>query len=162
MKQRLATLLAVLAVASIAFPVQANGQGRFRWRGSQGWGGGSQYSRIYDATTVDTVEGNVVNVDLFSPGPGMAPGVHLLLRAGDETITVHLGPAWYIENQEGQIESGDQVRVVGSRVSLDGEAVLIAAAVTRGNETLVLRDEIGVPFWSGWGGGAVRGGRRRP
>lgn len=162
MKHRLATLLAILAVASVAFPMQANGQGRVRWRGGQGWGSGSQYSRIYDVSTVNTVEGDVVNVELFSPGPGLAPGVHLMLGAGDETITVHLGPAWYIENQEDGIEAGDHVRIEGSRVSVDGEVVLIAAVVTRGNETLVLRDENGVPFWSGWGGGAVRGGRRRP
>ena len=161
MRSKLALMMVILVAASMAFAIDTHAQGRVNRRGGQGWGSSSQYGRIYDATTVETVEGDVVAVERFDLGPEMAPGVHLLLRTGDEEISIHLGPAWYIDNLEGQIEAGDAVRVEGSRVNFDGADVLIAARVTRGESTLALRDQNGVPVWSGWGGRGVRG-RRRP
>ena len=158
MKYRMMLLVTVLATSSLAIPVSTHAQGRFNWRGGQGWGSGNPYGRIYDVRTVETLEGEVVAVERF--GPEMAPGVHLVLRAGSETISVHLGPAWYIENQEGRIESGDGVTIEGSRVEFEGSLVLIAARVIRGEETLVLRDQNGIPIWSGWRGRGAR--RRRP
>ena len=38
----------------------------------------------------------------------------------------------------------------GSRVTVQGKPELIAAEVRKGDETLRLRDESGVPAWSGW------------
>ena len=158
---RTAILLAVIPAVIFTFPGHTNAQGRGTMRGGQGWGSGGQYGRIYDVTTVETLEGDVVTVERFDPGPNMTPGVHLMLRSGDKTISVHLGPAWYVENQERQLEAGDNVRVEGPHVMYKGAEVLIAARVTRGDETLVLRDQDGIPAWSGWRGRGTRG-RRRP
>jgi hypothetical protein len=40
---------------------------------------------------------------------GMSSGVHLVLRTSRETISVHLGPEWYIENQDIKITPKDKV-----------------------------------------------------
>jgi hypothetical protein len=49
-----------------------------------------------------------------------------------------------------KIQPGDVVEVKGSRVTMAGKPALIAAEVKKGDETLRLRDETGVPVWTGW------------
>lgn len=137
-------------IVSIVFVNEAWAKRGMSWRGSQGWGAGSQYARLYDAKTVETVKGTVESVDLITPMKGMSSGVHLNLKTDKETIPVHLGPSWYIENQDVKIEPGDSIEVTGSRVTFNGKPAIIASAVSRGEEMLKLRDENGVPAWSGW------------
>jgi hypothetical protein len=80
---------------------------------------------------------------------GMSSGVHVLMRTeGDATLSVHLGPAWFVDNQELVIQPGDTLEVTGSRVIVDGAPALIARTVASGEEELVLRDQAGFPMWS--------------
>lgn len=65
---------------------------------------------------------------------------------GGGTISVHLGPAWFVENQELVIQPGDTLEATGSRVIFDGAPALIARTVAKGEEELVLRDEAGFPM----------------
>jgi hypothetical protein len=105
---------------------------------------------MYDPKTVETISGEVVSVDAITPMKGMGYGVHLVLKADKGPISVHLGPGWYLENQDVKVEPKDRVQVRGSRITFDGKPAIIAAEVTRGDETLKLRDEAGFPLWSGW------------
>ncbi len=125
------------------------GQG-MQWRGSGGWGAGAQYNRLYDPKTVETVSGEVVTVDKITPMKGMHYGVHLTLKTAKETISVHMGPGWYIENQDVKIVPKDKIEVKGSRVTFEGKPAIIAAEIKKGEETLKLRDENGFPLWAGW------------
>ena len=65
-------------------------------------------------------------------------------------VPVHLGPAWYIENQEITIKPEDKVEIKGYLTNFAGKPAIIAAEVKKGNMTLVLRSEDGFPMWSGW------------
>jgi hypothetical protein len=103
---------------------------------------------MYDPKTVETLSGEVVSVELVTPVKGMTQGVHLAVKTEKETIAVHLGPSWYLENQDVKFAPKDTVEVKGSRVTLAGQPALIAAEVKKGDETLVLRDEQGFPAWS--------------
>jgi hypothetical protein len=143
-------LAAASALVTVALAADALAQSGMRWRGSQGWGRGSAYTRLYDAKTVETVKGEVVIVQTFTPDKGMGYGVHLQLKTDQETLAVHLGPAWFIENQDTKIEAKDVVEVKGSRVTFEGKPALIAAEVKKGDETLQLRDPDGYPAWAGW------------
>ncbi len=118
-----------------------------------GRGAGGRGARPYDAKTVTTVSGTVVKVEhIAGRGRGGSGGVHLLLQTDTEEISVHLGPAWYIDKQALKIAAHDSVEVRGSRVTFDGKPAIIAAEVKRGDQKLILRDENGIPVWS-------RGGR---
>jgi hypothetical protein len=152
MKRKISIFVTTAAAAalSVALAVDASAQSGMRWRGSQGWGHGSDYARLYDAKTVETVKGEVVSVQTFTPGKSMGYGVHLQLKTGKETLSVHLGPSWYIENQDTRIEAKDVVEVKASRVTFEDKPALIAAEVKKGDETLHLRDEYGYPAWAGW------------
>jgi hypothetical protein len=120
------------------------------WRGSGGWGMGSQYNSMYNPATVETVLGTVELVDRVTPMKGMNYGIHLVIKTDKETIAVHLGPSWYIERLDTKIEKGDRIEVKGSRVTIAGKPAIIAAEVKKGDNVLVLRDSQGIPAWAGW------------
>jgi hypothetical protein len=109
---------------------------------------------MYDPSTVETVAGEVVSVERGAgPGPG-GGGVHLVLRTGAKTtLSVRLGPASYVDSQAMKVVSGDRIEVKGSRVTIDGRPVIVAAEVRKGEARLLLRHDDGAPYWSG--------GRRR-
>ena len=100
--------------------------------------------RNYDPKTVETVQGKVLSVEKMQQ---RGRGVHLMLQTDKETIAVHLGPSWYIDQQTPKIETNDTITVTGSRVTVDGKPAIIAVQVKKGDEILKLRDENGIPVW---------------
>ena len=147
MRTLVRTAAIVAALASVAFASPALGQ---RWRGSGGWGPGGAYNRLYDTTKIVTVEGTVTAVHRITPRRGMRPGVHLTLKTATGKVDVHLGPAWFIDNQDLKLVTGDTLTVTGSRIVFQGKPAIIAARVQKGDEVLVLRDDTGRPVWAGW------------
>jgi hypothetical protein len=139
-----------VALAMLAAPDGAYAQRGQGGRGSGGWGMGSQYQRMYNPASVETLSGTVESVDKVTPMKGMHYGIHLTLKTDKGTVDVHLGPEWYIERQDAKIEKGDTIEVKGSRVSIAGKPAIIAAEVKKGDSTLVLRDANGIPAWAGW------------
>jgi len=142
--------IVVFAMFGFLFVNASTAQRGQMWKGSGGWGMGTSYGRMYNSETVETIGGEVVSVDKFTPMKGMSYGVHLMLKTEKETISVHLGPGWYIENQEVKIKPKDKLEVKGSRITFDGKPAVIAAEVKKGDEVLKLRDKDGFPVWSGW------------
>ena len=139
----------LVGVASVAAAQPAPGRG-IKWHGSGGWGMDSQYTRTYDVKAVETVSGTVVRVERITPMRGMSAGVHMILKTDAGEVSVHLGPAWYIERQDVKLAPGDMVQVKGARVTFQGKPAIIAAEVKKGDEILPLRNDAGVPVWSGW------------
>ena len=151
--------IAVMVMVSFAFMIEASAQQKMAWRGGGGWGPGTPYARMYNPQTVEVITGEVASIDRIRPERGMSDGVHIIVKTDKETIPVHLGPTWYIENQDVKIAPKDKVEVKGSRITYDGKPALIAAEVKKGDEVLTLRDANGFPAWSGWRRGALEGGR---
>jgi hypothetical protein len=150
--KKLATLIVVITVLSLGVltATETLAQRGRMWKGSGGWGSGSPYARMYNPQTVETITGEVVSVDRITPMKGMCYGVHIVVKTDKETLPVHLGPGWYIENQDVKILSKDKIEVKGSRITFEGKLALIAAEVKKGGEMLTLRDAKGFPVWSGW------------
>jgi hypothetical protein len=138
-------LTAIVGLAPVAWAQKCGA-----WRGSGGWGMGGPYARMYDPTTVETLKGTIVSIDEVSGGRGMAPGIHANVKTDKETISVHLGPAWFLNNQDVKLQKGDTVEVKGSRIAFQGTPALIAAEVRKGGATLKLRESDGTPLWAGW------------
>jgi hypothetical protein len=74
-------------------------------------------------------------------------GVHLTLKTAEGEISVHLGPDAWVDQQELKLAKGDSITVKGSKVTFEGGPAIIAQSVTRGGETLVLRNSDGMPVW---------------
>jgi hypothetical protein len=150
MKRTVVSITVVFAALALLVAAQAVAQPGVKWRGSGGWGHGGPYGRMYDPKNVERISGEVVGVERFTPRKGMSAGVHVTVKTDKETVSVHLGPAWYLENQDVKLEPMDRVEVRGARVTVGGKPAIIAADVRKGDEVLTLRDERGVPAWSGW------------
>lgn len=144
------TLLAVIGLLGLTLSSSLMAQSGMAMKGSGGWGAGSAYGRMYDLQNIETLSGEVITVERITPMRAMNQGVHLTVKTTTETVSVHLGPAWYIENQDISIAAKDQVEIKGSRITFNGEAAMIAAEVKKDNDILQLRDAKGFPVWSGW------------
>ncbi len=149
MKKKMNALIAVAVVVDLGLATGAFAQGGMGRGGGGGWGPGTPYGRMYNPQTVETVTGEVLSVDTVTPMKGMSSGVHLTLKTAKETIGVHLGPAWYLDNQDVKIASKAKIEVTGSRITFEGKPTLIAAKVKEGDQVLTLRDAKGFPVWAG-------------
>jgi len=123
-------------------------QDRFRWPGTGGWSATSPYVRQFDTNSLVTLRGWVVRLESFRPGGGASPGLRAVVQSGSDKVTVHLGPRWFLERQELQLQPKDPVAIEGSRVPIGGDSVVIARAISVGERSLVLRDAAGSPAWS--------------
>lgn len=148
--RKLSVLFALVVIAGFLLSTQALAQPGMKLGGVGSWGPTGQYGSLYNPATVEEIAGEVVAVEKLTPTNEMTYGVHLILNTDKETISVHLGPSWYIENQDTTIDSGDKIEVKGSRITYGGKSAIIAAEVKKGNEILILRDKNGFPVWAGW------------
>ena len=151
--KRSSILIVVLSAFGLLVSIRTLAQGPSWWTGSGGWGPGSEYCRMYDTKTVETIKGEVISVEKFSPMKGMSHGIHIMMKTDKETISVHLGPEWYIAAQDTKIERKDLIAVKGSRMThpFFGEKPFIVASwVKKGEEVLRIRDDSGLPVWQGW------------
>jgi len=140
-----AAALVVLGL-SIAF---ADSPFRMTWRGTGGWGDKSAYCSLFEAKNVETLHGVILSVEQVTPLPGMSPGIQIQLKTSKESIAVHLGPQWFIENQDLELNPGDKVTVKGSRVVCNGERAMSASELREGHTVLKLRNKDGIPLWAG-------------
>jgi hypothetical protein len=136
MKILILIMLIVAVFASASESIAQRGMGR--GRGSRGWGPDNQYCLAYKPDTTVTISGEVISVEKTVPRKGMFYGVHLMVKTDEETISVHLGPGWYIEGQGIMFEPEDKLVVTGSKDTFDEEQVIIASEVKRGDEVLEL------------------------
>lgn len=102
----------------------------------------------YDRNTVVTQSGKVINIDAEGgSGPALA-----VVQAGDETVTLVLGPKEFWHTGGFALKPGDTVVAKGSKaVGKDGKSYLIVQSISTpatGKE-LTLRNESGRPAWSG-------------
>ncbi|MGK7872628.1 MAG: hypothetical protein AB4426_04745 [Xenococcaceae cyanobacterium] len=133
-----------------SYPYQGHRRGPGHHGGMWGWGHNSQYGGMYNPNTVETIRGKVVSTNAFTPMSRMGQGMQLLVRTRDQTVSVHLGPLGYIDNQNFQVAPGDEIEVTGSRVNFAGEPAMMASEVRYSGKVLKLRENNGIPAWSGW------------
>jgi hypothetical protein len=102
----------------------------------------------FDPATVVAMSGTVLAETRMTHSKGRTI-VRLVLRSGDQQVSVHVGPESWVEKQKWTFAKGDEVTVKGSKFTFDGNVGLIAQSITRGKETLVLRDSSGKPISGG-------------
>ncbi|MFZ5875438.1 MAG: DNA-binding protein [Nitrospirota bacterium] len=146
------TVVVLFSMMMLGVPTGSLAERGVTWKGSGGWGADSPHVKLYNPQTVQTMSGEVLSVSETIPMKGMSPGVHLMVKTDTdkETLSIHLGPGWYVENQDVKIEPKDRIEVTGSRITFKGQPAIVAAEVRKGDDILRLRDESGVPLWSGW------------
>ena len=151
----MAALLVMIAGFVLAGPGMGPGSGSgncdgCRMGAGRGCNGGPGMNQMYDPAKAETVKGQVVSLEQAASPRGRGMGVGFKLNTGSETLMVHLGPQWFIDEQGVKIAAGDTVEIKGVKAERMGEKIFVAGEVTKGAEVLKLRDENGIPAWAGW------------
>ncbi len=129
---------AAVALLVFSFPATTAAQG-FYW--------GSPVSPGYDRTAVVEISGVVLHVDL---APRSGPST-LRIESEGETLTVTLGPEWYLRRLNVDFQVGDKLAIKGSKMKTKDEKIYLTAANIknlRTGKSFELRDESGRPLWS--------------
>lgn len=117
---------------------------------SDSWMTGSTYNEMYNAGTDVVVTGSVIRVDREPPLTGMSTGVLARVSADDGTsYIVHVGPAWFVDQQAHTVSTGSDVTVHGRLVSRQdgGPVFLMAREIDLGDGTITIRTDDGRPAW---------------
>jgi len=114
-------------------------------------GGSRQGGGNYNPATETTLTGTIDSVNTMpSQGRG-GGGLHLVLTSSSGPIEVHVGPASFVSSKNVTFAKGDALTVVGSKVTMAGQDVVIAREIKKGDQVLTLRAAKGFPLWSGRG-----------
>jgi len=133
----------------------SQGQGMGQQQMGQSMGQGQMGMSHYDPSTVVTIKGTVQEVQQGTAPAGHQQmggmGVHLVLKTDKETQTVLVGPQSFLTQKNFSLSNGDQIEVTGSKVKYGSSEAIIAREIKKGDKTLTLRNEQGIPEWSGRG-----------
>lgn len=110
----------------------------------------SNYGKMFNTKTVETFDASVVSILTVYEAQKSTYGIHLEVKNDKGVIPVHLGPSWYLDNQDIQFSIGDAIAVTGSRITYEGASAIIAMEVQKNENVLLLRDKNGFPRWRGW------------
>lgn len=111
--------------------------------------GMGKYQKLYANGSIDTVSGAVQSVDLVVPPGVKTQAVYVILETEAGIVPVQLGPEWFVKQLDTKIEKGDKIEVTGSRITIEGKSLMLAAQIKKGAQTVVFRNSSGVPVWSG-------------
>jgi DNA/RNA endonuclease YhcR with UshA esterase domain len=101
----------------------------------------------YNTSAEVTLRGVVEDVKNFYCPISGEEGTHLTLATEKGKVEVHVAPARFLSGQW-QFFRGDEVEVVGSRITFQGHPAVIARTITRGTETVAVRKADGKPLWA--------------
>ena len=115
---------------------------------------GGQGGMNYDVRSETTIEGTVDSVETVTAPSGRGRrsmgGTHVVVTAKNgERVEVHLGPTAYLAEGKLAVAKSDVGTILGSRVSMGGEMVMLAREVKKGGSSWTLRDASGRPQWAG-------------
>jgi hypothetical protein len=102
----------------------------------------------YDSKTEVTVKGTIEDVQQYA-GRHNWSGTHLLLKTDTGTLPVHVGPSSFLAKQQFSFAKGEEIEVLGSKVTMAQKETLLAREIRKAGKTLVLRNAQGIPEWSG-------------
>ena len=123
---------------------------------------GFMHGPLYDPATEISVTGVVNEVEqltgkpvtstapMFANCPRGWAGTHLSITTDQgTTIIVHVGPSTFLAQNNFALAKGDKLAILGSKVQYVGSEFLIAREISKGDQSLKLRDNEGFPLWSG-------------
>jgi len=111
---------------------------------------GAQAPTRYERSSEKTISGTIKAVVAF-PAEDGSVGVHFDLKTADGLVSVHVGPALYIGQQNAFFFADDQLEIIATRTVEDGNVAYWAKAIQKGNTLIVLRNADGTPKWTATG-----------
>ena len=100
----------------------------------------------YDPATETKLKGTVAELK-FVPPRGAKTVAYLVIKSGADTVQVFLCPKTFLDQMGTTFKPEDKVEVTGSKVKQDGEDLILAREVDKGDDMLTLRFKDGKPAW---------------
>ena len=100
----------------------------------------------YDPATETKLKGTVAELK-FVPPSGAKTVAYLVIKSGADTVQVFLCPKTFLDQMGTTFKPEDKVEVTGSKVKQDGEDLILAREVDKGDDMLTLRFKDGKPAW---------------
>ncbi len=138
----------LVCILALALGVFHSAQGQMKFRGSDGWGVDTRYEQLFSSFDLRNYSGKVTEIDTVTPMPDMGVGIQLVLSTSEGDVNVHLGPAWYVLNQDISFPKKDEIEVKGCKVYLSGSEFVMPVEIRFEENVLRLRDDEGNPFWN--------------
>lgn len=101
----------------------------------------------YDIHTETKVKGVVDEINVLPLGP-KKDFTELVIKSGSDKLHIHVCPKTFQDEMGVTFSKGEEIAVTGSKVKLESGDAILARELTRGTDTLVLRDDKGVPVWN--------------
>jgi uncharacterized ion transporter superfamily protein YfcC len=99
----------------------------------------------YDKSSEVKIKGVIDEVKIAADNT-----VHLTLKNDKGSLDVVVAPENFLKEMEITFAKGDAIEVLGSQLTVDGSALLLAREVTRNGDVMTMRDDRGKPVWVGW------------
>ncbi|HTZ34105.1 MAG TPA: hypothetical protein VMH31_16710 [Methylomirabilota bacterium] len=104
----------------------------------------AQAPPTYVPATETKISGVVTELKFTSTAK---PAALLIVKSGSETVQVFLCPKSFLDDMGATFKPDDKVEITGSKVKQNGEDLILAREVVRGDDTLTLRFKDGKPAW---------------
>ena len=148
--KKLLILLSIFLLIGV-FTAGALAQPPGKGSASEGWPQG----RMYNPKTVTKLDGKIESIEKVTAGRMDIPArVLLKLKTAKETVTVYLGPDWYLEKQELKLSPGDYIQVRGSQITMNDKPVILPNEIIKNSKKAIFWDDQGRPTWRGQGPGS--------
>jgi hypothetical protein len=105
------------------------------------WRGGGSY----EPRSMTRFGGEVLSVDDVRATDAAFSGLHIMLRAENGAVSVHLGPKRFFDERDFAIMPGDVLEVTGALSDYQVEPVVLASVVKKGAWELRLPNRTSLP-----------------
>jgi hypothetical protein len=98
----------------------------------------------YDLSREVSLVGTVVKFEAASATPPL--GAHVLLQTSSGPVDVHLGNAQLLKANHFELNSGDNIRIVGETLAIGNGTIFAARFVQKGGQAVTVRNAKGFPL----------------
>ena len=72
----------------------------------------------------------------------------LVVKNGPESVELTLGPKSFLDDMGVSYAAGDELEITGSKVKQGDADTILVRQIVKGNDSLLLRDDKGKPYWN--------------
>jgi hypothetical protein len=103
----------------------------------------------YDGTTEAILKGTVTEVKEVPRSCLGETGLHLMITTDTGPLEVQVAPVDFLTTMGVTFTKGEKLQILGSKVMLEGNPLVLAREVTQdNNNVVVVRDKGGAPVWT--------------
>jgi len=108
---------------------------------------------MFEPRNIKTVMGTITSlIEQTGRENDFGVGIRLLVNRDDQgtkdsDMLVFVGPSDFVKKQTFELKQNDRIALKGAEMERDGRKVFVATELTRGDKTMILRRDNGMPAW---------------